>query len=332
MKYKSLLLCLSILVAVFAGCSSQPSAEEVAKLVAEQMQAAEAAKAAEVERQAEHHAAEQALADAEKLKADAERALSAARQQSANTAKQAEAIKKAEADHAKAVEDARIAAEQAKAAEDAQAKAAAEAKAAEERAAARQAKADSRAKAQIVTLAAGTPIKAITSSEISTQTGKTGDRITMTLNEDITDGGRVIAQRGSTVKGVISESDPGGRVKGVAMISVTMNSLTLANGSEVSVKTNDFSQEAASSVGKDATRTGIAAGIGAAIGAIAGGAKGAAIGAGAGAATGTGVALATHGNAAVIAPETVITFNLTVPLTVTLQRESGGGRPPQGKR
>ena len=321
MKNRLLLLCLSILVMVFAGCSSQPSAEEVAKLVAEQMQAAETAKAAEAERQAEHQAAEQALAVAEKIKAEAERTLATARQQSANTAKQAEAIKQAEAEHAKAIEDARIAAEQAKAAEDAKAKAAEQAKAAEERAAARQSKADARAKAQIITLAAGTPIKVITSSEVSTETGKTGDELSMILNEDITDGGRVIARRGSTVKGVISDSDPGGRVKGVAMITVTLSSITLAGGSEVSVKTSAFSQEASSSIGKDATRTGVAAGIGAAIGAIAGGAKGAAIGAGIGGAAGTGVALATHGNPAIIAPETPITFNLTTSLTVTQQQD-----------
>ncbi len=63
-------------------------------------------------------------------------------------------------------------------------------------------------------------------------------------------------------------------------------------------------------------KVGIASGIGAAIGAIAGGGKGAAIGAGAGAAGGTGMVLGTRGEAAQIAPETVISLKLSSPVTV----------------
>jgi len=317
MKYRSLLLCLSILVMVFAGCSSsQPSAEEVARLVAEQVQAAEDARLAAEQ----HQNAQNALAAAEKAKADAERALADVRQQ-AKTAAQAKAAEdakaKADADHARAVQEAMVALE-------AKAKAEADAKAAEEaRAAAKQAKvaAKQQGKVQTVTLAAGTPIKVITTSEISTQSGKTGDGFTMVLNEDINDGTSVIARRGAMVKGVITDSDPGGRVKGVAMLTVTLSELALADGGEVAVKTNDHIVEADSSIGKDIAKTGIGAGIGAAIGAIAGGARGAAIGAGIGGAAGATSALVTHGDAAVIATETPITFNLTAPVTINL-----GGR------
>jgi hypothetical protein len=220
-------------------------------------------------------------------------------------------------------EAARLAAEKTKAEE--QARAATE----QAKAAAKQSKTDARQQAkaaQSATLAAGTPIKVITSSEISTQTAKTGDAFSVILNEDISDGGRVIAQRGSTVKGVISESDPGGRVKGVAMLTLKLTSLTLANGSEVSVNTNEHHVEADSSVGSDVAKTGIGAGIGAAIGAIAGGGRGAAIGAGIGGAAGAATALVTHGGAAVVAPETPITFNLTSPITVNTQQDSGRRR------
>jgi len=169
------------------------------------------------------------------------------------------------------------------------------------------------------TLDVGTPIKVITSSEISTKESKTGDEITMVLNENITNDGRIIARRGSTVKGVVSDSDQGGRIRGLATLSLTLDSLTLVDGGEIYVKTSEHNVEARSTVAKDVTRTGVATGIGAAIGAIAGGARGAAIGAGAGAAAGTGVALATYGDPAVIARETEITFNLISPLTVTLK-------------
>jgi hypothetical protein len=62
---------------------------------------------------------------------------------------------------------------------------------------------------------------------------------------------------------------------------------------------------------------GIGAGVGAAIGAIAGGGKGAAIGAGAGGAAGTGTVLATRGDPAVLPSESLITFKLQAPVTVT---------------
>jgi len=322
MKHGSLLLCLSIFVMVFTGCSSSKQSEaEAARLAAEQALVAEQAKAAA--EQAE--VAQQALAAAEQARADAERLLAAAQKtkSAAESKAAAEAKAKADAEHAKAVEEARVAAE-AKAKADAEQAKAAQAKAAE----AKQAKSDARqqAKVRTVTLAAGTPIEIVTASELSTKTGKTGDEFTASLNKDITDGDRVVARRGSAVKGVISESDPGGRIKGVATISLKLTGLALADGGEVSITTNEYQEEAKSSIGKDAAKTGIGAGIGAAIGAIAGGGKGAAIGAAIGGAGGAATALATRGDPAVVAAETPITFNLTAPLTVNLQQDGGGGR------
>ena len=319
MKYRSLLLCLSILVMVFASCSSsQQSVDAQVMAAVEKALADEHARVADEAKAAEQaKATEDALAKAEQARVTAERALAAARQ--ANSSEQAraaeEAKAKADAEHAKAVEDARIAAEQAKAAEDA---------AEQARAAAKQARVSAKkARVQTVTLAAGTPINVITSTEISTRTGHTGDRVTMILNQDISDGNRVIAQRGSNVRGLISESDPGGRVRGVATISLTLTGLTLADGNEISVTTNDHHVDAQSSVGRDMAKTGIGAGIGAAVGALVDGGRGAAIGAGIGSAAGAVSVLATHGDPAVIAPETAITFNLTAPLTITLQQDGG---------
>ena len=50
------------------------------------------------------------------------------------------------------------------------------------------------------------------------------------LAEPITDGDWVIAKKGARVEGVIVDSDPGARVKGVASITVALDSLTLADG------------------------------------------------------------------------------------------------------
>ena len=313
MKFKSSLLSLSILVLIFTGCSSsQRISEEEARLAAEHERISEQARIAA--EQAE--AARQALAAAEQAKTVAEQALAAAKKANSAEATRAaaEAKAKADAEHARVEAEAQAAAERARVEEEAR-------MAAEQaRAAARQSKADARqTRAQTITLAAGTPIKIITSSELSTKTANTGDGFTAILNEDISEGGRVVARRGATVKGVITDSDPGGRVKDVATISLTLSNLALASGEEISVKTNDHHVEANSSVGKDVAKTGIGAGIGAAIGAIAGGGKGAAIGAGIGGTAGAVSALVTHGDPAVIAPETQITFNLSAPLTVVMK-------------
>jgi hypothetical protein len=168
-----------------------------------------------------------------------------------------------------------------------------------------------------VTLAIGTAINIGTTDTLSTKINRTGEEFSASLNEAIIEGKWTIAKRGAAVKGVITESDPGGRVKGVASMSLKLTSLTLADGREVSISTNSYTVEAKSSKKKDAAKIGIGAGIGAAIGAIAGGGKGAAIGAGVGGAAGTGTVLATRGDPAIVSSETPITFELATPLKVT---------------
>jgi hypothetical protein len=126
-----------------------------------------------------------------------------------------------------------------------------------------------------------------------------------------------VAAKGASVTGKVVESDPGGRVKGVASIAVQLTRLRTEGGQEIEISTNSVAREAATTKKKDATKVGIGAGIGAAIGAIAGGGKGAAIGAVAGAGAGTGAVLATRGGAAVIPSETVLNFKLRYPVDVT---------------
>ncbi|MCU1337873.1 MAG: hypothetical protein JWO19_3454 [Bryobacterales bacterium] len=166
-----------------------------------------------------------------------------------------------------------------------------------------------------VTLGEGTPIKVRTQTSLSTKSAKTGEAFTATLAEPIVVDGKVVAPRGSMVEGRVVNSDPGGRVKGVASISVRLTQIRVA-GREVAINTGSIERRARTTKRKDAAKVGIGAGIGAAIGAIAGGGQGAAIGAGAGGAAGTGLVLATHGEPAVLSAESVLTFKLTAPVTV----------------
>jgi hypothetical protein len=170
-------------------------------------------------------------------------------------------------------------------------------------------------KSEPVTIAAGTPIKIRTQTELSTKSAKTGDNFTATLADPIVIEGKEIAPRGSQVEGRVVDSDPGGRVKGLATISVRLTQLRVGDRN-VAIETGAIARQAHATKRKDAAKVGIGAGIGAAIGAIAGGGQGAAIGAASGGAAGTGVVLATRGDPAVIAAESVLTFKLRAPVTV----------------
>lgn len=172
---------------------------------------------------------------------------------------------------------------------------------------------------RVFTLNAGTPISVWTSSTISTKTAKSGDSFTGSLAQPIVDGDWVVAKKGAAVSGVITDSDEGGRVKGVASLTLQVTRLTLADGRTVDLDTSKITRQAKTTKKKDAVKVGIGAGAGALIGGILGGGKGAAKGAGVGAGAGTGVVLATKGDPAVIGSESQLTFRTTSPVKITKQ-------------
>jgi hypothetical protein len=155
-----------------------------------------------------------------------------------------------------------------------------------------------------------------TTTALTTKSAAAGQTFAATLNEPLVVDGKTIAPKGADVKGQIVESDPGGRVKGLASLSVRLTSLELGGGQEVEITTGVYEREAPGSKKSDAVKVGVASGVGAAIGAIAGGGRGAAIGAGAGAGAGTGVVLATRGKPAEIPAESLLRFTLKAPVTV----------------
>ncbi len=170
-----------------------------------------------------------------------------------------------------------------------------------------------------ITLEPGTPIVVRTTSTISTKTAQTGERFTASLEEPLMVGMEMIAPKGALVEGVIVESRKGGRVKGKAVLAVALTSLITDTGQRIEIATNAIGNQAKSAKKKDAMKVGIGAAAGAVIGAIAGGGKGAAIGAGVGAGAGGAGVLLTRGNAAEIPSETILHFELTEPVTVTLK-------------
>lgn len=174
---------------------------------------------------------------------------------------------------------------------------------------------ESRARPALV-LPEGTPIRVRLVSTLSTATHKAGEPFDATLVEPLVVGTRTIASKGAAVTGKVVESDPGGRIKDVAIIAVQLTGLRTEGGGQVEISTGSVARKAGTTKGRDAQKVGIGAGIGAAVGAIAGGGKGAAIGAAAGAGAGTGTVLATRGKPAVLRSETVLKFELRYPVTL----------------
>ncbi|MBI3934895.1 MAG: hypothetical protein HY316_09400 [Acidobacteria bacterium] len=173
------------------------------------------------------------------------------------------------------------------------------------------------APARSATFPVGTAVKIRTTNTLSTKTLKTGDGFSAVLEEPLIVAGREVFPKGAMVMGKVIESDPGGRVKGVASLAIALNMLHTPDGQMLDITTNTVSIEADTSKAKDATKVAVGTAVGAAIGAIAGGKKGAGIGAATGAGAGTAVVLGTRGDAAEIASETPLEFSLTSPLTVS---------------
>jgi hypothetical protein len=168
-----------------------------------------------------------------------------------------------------------------------------------------------------VTIPAGTTFSVRVGETLSTQRSRAGDTFSATLDQPLIIDGFVLAERGARAQGRVVESDPAGRVRGLAQLSIELTQIHTSDGQNIRVNTGAFHKQADSTKKKDAAKVGIGAALGAAIGAIAGGGKGAAIGAGAGGAAGAGDVLLTRGQAAEIPVETRLSFRLSEPVTIT---------------
>jgi hypothetical protein len=164
------------------------------------------------------------------------------------------------------------------------------------------------------------PISVRTTSTLSTKTNKTGEPFNGSLASPIVIHGVTIARTGAPVDGVIVDSDPGGRVKGRATLTVSVQRVRSVDGQEIALSTGSYQAEAKSTKKKDAAKVGIGAGLGALIGGIAGGGKGAGIGAAVGGGAGGGAVIATRGDPAVIPSETILSFRLAAPAGITERR------------
>ncbi len=168
-----------------------------------------------------------------------------------------------------------------------------------------------------VTLQRGMLITVRLSESISTDKNQNGDTFFATLDQPLTVGGFVIAERGARAEGKVIELAPGGRVTGGSRLGLVLTHVDTSDGQRVPISTATLQKTGEASHGADAAKVGGGAVLGAVIGAAAGSGRGAAIGAIAGGAAGAGVAVATHNRSVNLPTETKISFRVEAPVTIT---------------
>ena len=137
-----------------------------------------------------------------------------------------------------------------------------------------------------VTVPAGTVIDVTLSGTISTETARVEDRIDGTVTRSVHIAGRTVIPAGTRVRGTVSNTDDGGRLKGAARLAVRFHELMLDDGTVVEFSSRSFERVGPSPGRTTATRTGGGAAVGTIIGGLLGGERGAAIGGSIGAAGG----------------------------------------------
>lgn len=156
---------------------------------------------------------------------------------------------------------------------------------------------------------------------ITSDTARVEDKVSARVTRDVRVASRVAIPAGSIVSGSVTEVDRGGKMKGKSRLAVRFHTVTLADGSQLPIRTDVVVREGESPSRETAAKVGGAAIGGAILGAILGGGKGAAIGAGVGAAGGTAAAMSNDPNPATLPAGSNVTVRVQQPVTVTLQKE-----------
>lgn len=155
-----------------------------------------------------------------------------------------------------------------------------------------------------VTMKAGTFVTVRINEMLSSNKSHAGDSFTGTLAQPLVVDGVVVAQRGQTIYGRVSQAD---KVKGESHLGVELTGITLADGEQVSVHSQLISRQGG--MMPPGAQAGAIVGT-TAVGTVAGGA------AGGGSGAGIGGVLATRNHPSIMYPETALTFQVQNPLTI----------------
>lgn len=167
-----------------------------------------------------------------------------------------------------------------------------------------------------VNVPAGTKLRVALLDPVSSDKSEAGDQFMATLTDPVVVGGKTIFPKGTKVRGRVVDANGSGRVKGRAMLELTLTQIFGAEGKSITISSKPYMAVAAATKKRDAAIIGGGAGIGAAVGALTGGGKGAAIGAAVGGGAGTGTVLATKGKEIRYGREYPLSFTLASSIQV----------------
>jgi hypothetical protein len=167
-----------------------------------------------------------------------------------------------------------------------------------------------------VTVPSGTSMAIRLLDPIDSEKAQLGQTFRATLNSPLpTDD--VAVPSGVDVKGHIEDVKSAGKFKGQSLLVLQLDSISVS-GKSYGIEADPYRRQGSNRTTNTAEKVGAGAVIGAIIGGIAGGGKGAGIGAAAGGGLGGGVQAAGKGQQILLPSETVLSFTLRSPLTVTL--------------
>jgi hypothetical protein len=178
-----------------------------------------------------------------------------------------------------------------------------------------------------LTIAPGTFLTIRLNQVLSSDRNHKGDTFSATLAKPVIVNGVVVADRGQTILGAVTEAKKAGLLHGNSSLGLQVTDMTLADGQQAPVQTSLATRSGRGIGGRDAAVIGGTTAVGAGVGAVAAGGTGAAIGAGAGLAAGTLGALLTPNYPTVVYPEQLLTFRVENPIVVSTEHAPQAFRP-----
>jgi BON domain len=176
-----------------------------------------------------------------------------------------------------------------------------------------------------VTLAAGTVIPIRMTDTLDSASTQSNSVFHGALAGDLIVDGMVVARSGAAVVGRVVTAKDATHFSGSSQLTIELTRLDTVDH-PVDVVTDQFSKQGNGRGKNTAAKAGGGAALGAIIGALAGGGKGAAIGAATGGGVGAGVNGVTRGQQVQIPTETLVTFHLQSPISVTTSKTVGDSR------
>ncbi len=194
---------------------------------------------------------------------------------------------------------------------------------------------------QVVTIPAGTLVRLRVNQRITSDHSAPGQSFDGIVINDIVAGSSIAIPRGAGVRGTIVDAKASGVLKGRGELTLQLNQVTLG-GRDYPIVSDSWAHNGGDKTIETINKTAGFGAVGALIGAVAGGGAGAAIGGGVGAAAGLGSSAASGRGQVWIPAESVLTFHLAEPATVTTVSEQemqrlaygvpAGGNPQMQRR